>query len=145
MKLFLILIGTVLITACNPNKNSHNEANIKTIKATLQEQSSAWNNGNMEQYMQGYWNSDSLMFIGKSNITYGWDQTLANYKSKYPDADARGILTFSNIDVKILSPEYAYVIGDWNLVRKTGNIGGKYTLLWKKIDDKWVIISDMTN
>jgi hypothetical protein len=82
------------------------------------------------------------MFIGKSGITYGWQQTLDNYKRGYPDKAAMGQLTFTLIEIKRLSSKYYSVVGRWNLKRTIGDIGGHYTLLMKKINGEWVIISD---
>lgn len=112
------------------------------IRALLQKQTEAWNRGDLEGFMEGYWKSDSLMFIGKSGITYGWQKTLDNYKKGYPDKTAMGQLTFTLIQIKRLSGRYYSVVGKWYLKRTIGDIGGHYTLLMKKIDGKWVVVSD---
>jgi len=118
------------------------EAQETEIRALLQKQTEAWNRGELEDFMEGYWKNDSLMFIGKSGITYGWQQTLDNYKRGYPDKAAMGQLTFTLIEIKRLSSKYYSVVGRWNLKRTIGDIGGHYTLLMKKINGVWVIISD---
>jgi hypothetical protein len=118
------------------------EAQETEIRALLQKQTEAWNRGDIEDFMEGYWKNDSLMFIGKSGITYGWQQTLDNYKRGYPDKTAMGQLTFTLIEIKRLSSKYYSVVGRWNLKRTIGDIGGHYTLLMKKINGVWVIISD---
>jgi hypothetical protein len=92
--------------------------------------------------MGGYWRNDSLMFIGKNGPTYGWENTLKNYKKGYPDIEAMGKLDFTLIDVKRLSPEYYSVVGKWHLKRLVGDIGGTFTLLFKKIKRQWLIIQD---
>jgi ketosteroid isomerase-like protein len=114
----------------------------KTIRRVLSEQTAAWNHGDIEGFMKGYWENDSLMFIGKSGITYGWNNTLKNYKKGYPDTAAMGKLAFTLIQVKRLSKEYYHVTGKWFLKRSIGDIGGHYTLLFQKINGRWVIISD---
>jgi ketosteroid isomerase-like protein len=115
----------------------------KQILAILENQTNAWNKGDIESFMKGYWQNDSLMFIGKSGVTYGYAQTLANYKKNYPDKDAMGILKFNLIKVTKLSGDAYYVIGKWHLTReKNGDIGGHYTLLFRKIKGKWVIVAD---
>lgn len=115
----------------------------KQILVILENQTNAWNNGDIENFMKGYWQNDSLMFIGKSGITYGYAQTLANYKKNYPDKDAMGILKFNLIKVTKLSGDAYYVIGKWHLTReKNGDIGGHYTLLFRKMKGKWVIVAD---
>ncbi|HWY10060.1 MAG TPA: nuclear transport factor 2 family protein [Bacteroidia bacterium] len=111
----------------------------------MKKQEVAWNKANIDGFMQYYWNSDSLRFIGKSGITYGWQKTLDNYKKNYPSPEAMGILTFENITVEQLSQTHIFVIGKWDLKRKTGDVGGHYSLLWKKIKGKWVIVADHTS
>lgn len=112
------------------------------IKKVMDTQQQAWNEGNLEAFMAGYWRSDSLCFIGSRGLTHGWDQTLANYQKGYPSADAMGKLTFTVLSVERLSRKSAYVIGKWHLARKGGDLQGHYTLLWKKIKGQWYIVSD---
>ena len=118
---------------------SKNETAIRSI---MNEQTIAWNRGDIEGFMKGYWENDSLMFIGKNGITYGWTNTLNNYKKGYPDTAAMGKLSFNIILVKKLSKEYNYVIGKWYLQRSIGDLSGHYTLLFKKENGRWVIIAD---
>ena len=118
---------------------SKDEINIREI---LEEQTKAWNQGDIEKFMQGYWKNDSLMFIGKTGINWGWQKTLENYKRGYPDTTAMGKLSFDIILVKKLSSEYYYVVGNWMLARSIGNLSGYYNLLFKKINSQWFIIAD---
>ena len=113
-----------------------------SIRKILEDQTAAWNRGDIDGFMNGYWENDSLMFIGKSGVTYGWSNTLKNYKKNYPDTAAMGKLAFTLIEVKKLSEEYYHVTGKWFLKRSIGDIGGHYTLLFRKINGRWVIISD---
>jgi len=115
------------------------------IRKVLNDQVAAWNNGNIEGFMQGYWKSDSLMFIGTKGIKWGWETTLNNYKKGYPDTTAMGKLSFELLVVKKLSPEYYFIVGKWFLKRTIGDIGGHYDLLFRKVKGKWVIISDHTS
>jgi len=112
------------------------------IRALLNKQTEAWNRGDIEGFMEGYWKNDSLMFIGKSGITYGWQKTLDNYKKGYPDRTAMGTLTFTLIQLKSLSKKYYSVVGKWHLKRTIGDLSGHYTLLLKKIKGEWVVIAD---
>ncbi len=112
------------------------------VRDILNEQVKAWNAGDINLYMQGYWQSDSLMFIGKNGVTYGWQNTLNNYKKGYPDTAAMGKLKLNIIEVKRLSVLYFHVVGKWHLTRSIGDVGGHFTLLLKKVKGKWVIISD---
>lgn len=134
-KISLILILSALISV-----NSIGQEN--EIRALLQKQTEAWNRGDIEGFMEGYWKNDSLMFIGKSGITYGWQKTLDNYKKGYPNRTAMGTLTFTLIELNPLSKKYFSVVGKWHLKRTIGDLNGHYTLLLKKIKGQWVIIAD---
>lgn len=114
----------------------------QTVRKLIEEQRQAWNAGDKEKFMQTYWRSDSLMFIGKSGVTYGWQKTLENYKKGYPDTAAMGKLDFNILEVKRLSVMYFFVVGKWHLTRSIGDVGGHFTLLFKKIKNKWVIVAD---
>lgn len=114
----------------------------KSILSVMDQQEKAWNKGDLSAFMEGYWKSDSLCFIGSRGLTHGWTQTLENYKKGYPNTDAMGQLKFTIVSVEQLSKKSAYVIGKWQLTRTKGDIGGHYTLLWKKIKGKWVIVAD---
>ncbi len=112
------------------------------IRKVLSIQVAAWNSGNIDNFMKGYWNNDSLMFIGKSGITYGWQKTLDNYKKNYPDTAAMGKLSFNLLEFKPLSPIYYFVAGKWHLQRSIGDLEGHFTLLFKKIKGEWFIVAD---
>lgn len=114
----------------------------KQILALLETQNKAWNSGNIDAFMNGYWESDSLMFIGKNGVTYGYKNTLDNYKKNYSDTAKMGQLTFTMIQVKRLSAIYFSVVGKWYLKRTVGDIGGHFTLLLRKIKNKWVVVQD---
>lgn len=134
----LLFIFLLLITS-HLHSQSTDELKIREI---LENQNAAWNRGDIDGFMKGYWENDSLMFIGKSGVTYGWTNTLKNYKKGYPDTAAMGKLTFTLIQVKKISKEYYHITGKWFLKRSIGDIGGHYTLLFRKINSRWVIISD---
>lgn len=133
--LLLFLLSKSLGSFCQ----SKNETEIRKILAT---QSAAWNRGDIQGFMKGYWESDSLMFIGKSGITYGWKKTLENYKRGYPDTVNMGKLGFTIIDIRELSNQYAHVVGKWHLNRSIGDLEGHFTLLFRKINGSWFIVAD---
>jgi ketosteroid isomerase-like protein len=112
------------------------------IRNSMNEQLAAWNAGDVDRFMLTYWQSDSLKFIGKSGVTYGWQKTLENYKKGYPDTAAMGKLDFDILEVKRLSVLYFFVVGKWHLTRSIGDVGGHFTLLFKKIKNNWVIVVD---
>ncbi len=117
------------------------------IRQVLIIQQTAWNKGDLDGFMAGYWHSDSLMFIGKQGVTKGWQSTLDNYKKSYPDKASMGTLQFDIISVEMLSKNTAYVVGKWHLKRDAakGDLEGHFTLLFRKLDNHWVIISDHTS
>ena len=135
MKIFLFLLALPFLV----HSQSKDEQEIRRLLAT---QTQEWNKGDIEGFMQTYWKSDSLMFIGKTGVHFGWQNTLNNYKKSYPDTTAMGKLSFDIIFVRKLSPEYYYVVGKWILQRSIGDLSGHYDLLLKKIKGKWCIISD---
>ena len=134
--LFLLLSFFIVVSL---NAQSSDEASIRKL---LNDQTLAWNKGDIDGFMKGYWYSDSLMFIGQNGVTYGWDNTFKNYKKNYPDTSAMGKLSFNIVSIKKLSAEYFQVVGKWFLKRSVGDIGGHFTLLLRKIKGEWVIISD---
>jgi ketosteroid isomerase-like protein len=136
MKYLLFVLMLVNMETIAQNTD---EKKIRHIMAT---QEMAWNKGDLEAFMDGYWRSDSLKFIGSRGLTYGWQATLDNYKKGYPDTDAMGKLKFTILSVEVLSGKSAFVIGKWHLTRKAGDLSGHYTLLWKKLKGKWVIVAD---
>lgn len=135
-----ILLTLLLCSSCFcAIAQSKDEAAIRKMLAA---QVTEWNKANMEGYMKGYWESDSLLFIGSKGPTYGYAATLARYKKSYPDTDHTGTLTSTLVSIKKLSPEYYFVVGKWDLKRKAGDVGGSYTLLLRKIKGEWVIVCD---
>jgi len=138
MRLFFFLT-LMLFASVSSFSQSKDEAAIRQLLAV---QTKAWNDGDIARFMKGYWESDSLMFIGKSGITYGWNNTLNNYRKGYPDTASMGKLKFDILVVKRLSQQYFFVVGKWHLKRSIGDVGGHFTLLLRKIQGEWKIISD---
>jgi uncharacterized protein (TIGR02246 family) len=115
------------------------------IRAVMNAQVKAWNEGDIDTFMQTYWKNDSLLFVGSRGPSYGWQTTLNNYKKNYPDTVAMGKLDFNIHEVKLLSSDYGFVLGKWHLTRTIGDIGGHFTLLFRKINGHWYIIADHTS
>jgi ketosteroid isomerase-like protein len=132
---FILVSGTKLFSQ---GKGS------QVVVDLMKKQELAWNAGDIEGFMKYYWKDDSLKFIGSKGITYGWQKTLDNYKKNYPDKEAMGILTFEINTNEELSKTSVFVIGKWSL-KKEKNVGGYFTLLWKKIKGEWVIVADHTS
>jgi hypothetical protein len=137
MRYFFLMLLLGIVTGLSAQSKAE-----RSIRELLDRQTRDWNQGNIEGFMIGYWENDSLMFIGKSGITYGWQKTLANYKKGYPDTAAMGKLSFTLLHIKKLSSRYYYVIGKWHLKRSIGDVGGHYDLLFRKTRGRWVIIAD---
>ena len=136
--LFLLLGSFSIISLAQSNDTSN-------IKKVLDDQVLAWNRGSVDDFMKGYWNHDSLTFVGKNGISYGYKNALNNYKKNYNDQSHMGKLFFTLLEMKRLSKDYYFIIGKWFLKRSLGDIGGIYTLLFRKINGKWVIVSDHTS
>jgi hypothetical protein len=134
-----LFVASLLLISAQLFAQSKDELAIRQLLAG---QTAAWNRGDVVSFMNGYWENDSLMFIGKSGVTYGWTNTLNNYKKGYPDTTAMGKLSFNIISVKHLSKKYYHVSGKWFLKRSIGDLSGHYTLLFEKVNGNWVIIAD---
>ena len=117
----------------------------QAIAKVLATQTAAWNKGDVAGFMVGYWHSDSLVFIGKKGLTYGWQPTLDSYRKSYPDAAQMGQLDFSNLRITPLSADVAQVVGRWHLARPgaaTGDLQGHFLLIFRRIGGQWVIVAD---
>ena len=134
---FLIVLSSFSIQAQTTKTLA--EEQIKLVMKFLE---SAWNRGDIPAYMKGYWNSDSLLFIGSKGPTYGYQKTLLNYLKSYPTTEKMGQLTFDFVKIEILSNSQAFVVGKWHLKRTEDDLSGHFTLLWKKINGEWKIVVD---
>lgn len=115
------------------------------IKETLQNQARAWNDGNIDRFMDDYWKSEDLRFASGGDINKGWEVTIGRYKSRYPDKATMGELAFTDLDVELLSPSDALVFGRWRLTRENDSPNGLFTLHFKKMGRDWKIVSDHTS
>lgn len=134
--LFAILMSNTLLA-----QDSADE-----VKIVLNEQVQSWNNGDIDGFMQGYWKNDSLRFIGKKGITYGWKPVLENYKKSYSTRELMGDLTFTSLDFTLLNVDAVFVTGSWKIsYSENDSLGGWFSLLFRKINGKWVIVADHTS
>lgn len=134
------LLATFYLTSFGEIKISKKEK--LKIESLLAKQVEAWNEGNLEKFMETYRNSAKLSFVGSRGPTFGWQQTLDNYKTGYPDKVAMGNLKFTILDVSKIDKKTVYVIGKFELTREIGNVGGYYTLVIQKFGKEWLIRSD---
>jgi uncharacterized protein (TIGR02246 family) len=115
------------------------------IRAVLDEQVAAWNAGDLERFMAGYAQTDSLRFASGGSVRHGWTTTLERYQSSYPDRAAMGTLSFEQIDIRVLSPEWAMVFGAWRLDREQDAPNGLFTLVFQRRAAGWRIVHDHTS
>ena len=115
------------------------------ITAVLNAQQAAWNRGDVDAFLVGYWHSPDLTFSGSSGVSRGWDGVMARYKKNYPDQAAMGHLDFSELEYRFLGPDAALMLGRWHLKREKGDIGGVFSLVWQRFPDGWKIIHDHTS
>lgn len=111
----------------------------------MDDQAVAWNRGDIEGFMAGYWKSDKLTFISGLNVTRGWQGTLDRYKKTYDSRAKMGVLTFSDLEITMLGKDAAVVLGSWALKREKDDPHGKFTLTFKKFKEGWRIIMDHTS
>ena len=135
-----IFVCLFVFSAQPENRISENGKN--EISALLENQVKAWNEGNLEKFMETYWNSDQLVFVGSRGPTYGWQSTLDNYKKSYPDKRAIGKLKFTIMDISKIDKKTVFVVGRFELTREIGDLNGHFTLNIQKIKNDWLIISD---
>lgn len=146
LALLLALCGQKILLG---NPNDEREADQKAIKAVLDAQQSAWNRGDVDAFLVGYWHSNDLTFSGSSGVSRGWDGVLARYKKNYPDRAAMGQLDFSELEFRFLGPDAALVLGKWHLKREedsvTADTGGVFSLVWQRFPEGWKIVHDHTS
>ena len=135
-------IFLIALCGCSAKFDRISEEN--AIRELLLRQEVAWNDGKIDEFMEGYWKSDSLMFVG-SRITHGWDSTMTRYRRTYPDLDAMGKLKFTLYNFKFVSGDACLVTGRYRLKRTADEPTGMFTLLLKKIGGGWVIVYDHTS
>ena len=116
-----------------------------SIRKVMEAQAAAWNRGDLEGFMQGYWKSEKLTFVSGVNVTRGWQPTLDRYKKSYDSRAKMGTLTFSGLEITMLGNDAAVVLGDWSLAREKDTPHGKFTLTFRKFKEGWRIIIDHTS
>jgi hypothetical protein len=142
---YILLLFVVL--NCKPSSLKNYKDSCEEINVLMYEQEESWNKGNIEDFMKKYWRNDSLIFIGKSGINYGWNKTTSNYKKSYPSQNLMGLLHFNNIKCLPINDTTHIISGQWNIFRldSSKNVGGYYSLMWIKKEDGWRIVYDHTS
>jgi len=141
----IVLIAQFAAAAFAANEASKSDAK-KAIQKVLDDQVVAWNKGDLEGFMQGYWQSPELSFFSGGNKTAGWQATLERYRKKYQGEDKEmGKLAFRELSIEVLGADHAVVKGRWQLKLKNETVGGLFTLICRKLKDGWRIVHDHTS
>jgi ketosteroid isomerase-like protein len=151
-----LIAAAVLCASCVPEPDAPDAARPPTpapgaeadaIRALLNRQVEDWNAGDIEAFMEGYWQSDSLRFVSGGTLRRGWQTTIERYFAAYPDRDAMGTLAFDELDIRLPAPRWALVAGTWHLRRGGAydDIGGRFTLVLEKRPEGWRIVYDHTS
>lgn len=139
----IILFVVILLISCSSQKQ--NAAEVKEeIQNIINQQQNAWNEGNIEGFMEYYWNSDEFTFQSGNNRIRGWQSLLDRYKKNY-SGEKTGTLNFSDIEINVLTDEYVYVLGKWKVELADTTNQGLFTLLFKQLPEGWRIINDHTS
>ena len=142
MRVLLTGVLFFMLFSVSAAGNKINPKETSEINSLFTRQVEAWNEGNLEKFMQTYWNSEKLSFVGSRGPTYGWQATLESYKKGYPDKAAMGNLKFTILDVSKIDRKTVYVIGKFQVTREKGNLSGHFTVVIQKIKNEWLIVSD---
>jgi hypothetical protein len=146
MKLFVLTFLTIFIAATLISAQTKRDDKAKlAIRNVMDEQTLAWNRGEIDGFMKGYWNSPEMTFVSGTNVTKGWQPTLDRYKKGYDTKAKMGVLTFSDLEITVLGKDAAVVLGKWSLQREKDNPNGLFTLTFRKFKKEWRIILDHTS
>jgi uncharacterized protein (TIGR02246 family) len=143
--LLILTLCAATPAARSANDSPDRQADRAAIRAVLTAQQEAWNRGDVDAFLTGYWHSPDLTFSGSNGISRGWDAVLARYKKNYPDRSAMGTLDFSNLEFRFLGPDAGLVLGHWHLKREKDELGGVFSLVWQRFPEGWRIIHDHTS
>lgn len=142
MKSFIYSLFLLVLFASSSLSQNDPAAQVRKV---MDDQAAAWNRGDIDSFMIGYWKSENLKFVSRDRVTRGWQQTLDNYRRNYATKELMGMLSFSELDIAVISKDAAFVIGNWSLAREKDNPKGKFTLLFRKFKEGWRIVTDHTS
>lgn len=115
------------------------------IEGVLSAQQKAWNQGDVDEFMKGYWQSEELTFSGSNGTSRGFNAVRERYHRNYPDRQTMGKLDFSTLEFHFLGKDGALVLGRWHLTREKGDVGGVFSLVFERFPEGWRIIHDHTS
>jgi beta-aspartyl-peptidase (threonine type) len=142
---FVLAFGLLASISAYAQQKDARESDRTAIRKILVAQQTAWNQGNLEAFVVGYWQSPELTFSGSEGVQRGYDGVLARYKKSYPDKAAMGQLDFSDLEFHFLGKDAALVLGRWHLKREKDELGGTFSLVWQRFPDGWKIVHDHTS
>ncbi len=141
----IIFVTTVIMAATWMPNLAHSQQTEPSLDGTLHsildQQSQAWNRGDIDAFMTAYWDSPELSFSSGGQTTRGWEATRDRYKTRYPNREIMGKLTFSHLETRKLGDSAAMTLGRWHLERAE-SVGGNFSLVWQKFGDQWLIVHD---
>ncbi|MCY7375996.1 MAG: DUF4440 domain-containing protein [Pyrinomonadaceae bacterium] len=141
----LFLFSFVLLSSTNIAAQSRDAKISAEVQSVMNAQVLAWNAGDIEGFMRGYWKSEEMKFVSGDNVSRGWQAALDRYKKNYDSKAKMGVLTFSGLEVNVITKDSAVVLGSWALAREKDNPKGKFTLIFRKFKDGWKIVHDHTS
>ena len=139
------VIASRTIASGNETSTGQRDSIRAAVESMLQAQTDAWNQGDVDAFMEHYWNSDGLTFSSEGKTTRGWTATLNRYRERYPTPEKMGRVNFTNLEITPLGDSAAMVLGQWNLDRESEPLSGNFTLVVRKFDDRWLIVHDHTS
>ncbi|MDQ2746895.1 MAG: DUF3225 domain-containing protein [Acidobacteriota bacterium] len=145
MKNLLLIFSCVLLISINAVAQTKDAKVSAAIQSVMNAQVAAWNAGDIEGFMKGYWKSEEMVFVSGDNVSRGWQAATDRYKKNYDSKAKMGVLTFSDLEVSALSKDAAVVLGSWSLAREKDNPKGKFTLIFRRFKDGWKIVHDHTS
>lgn len=146
MKVVFLFVCLLAVTISVAAQAAADRGRIESdIRKVMSDQAAAWNRGDIDGFMRGYWNSEDLVFVSGDSVTRGWRPTLERYKKSYDSREKMGALTFSDLEITVLSRDAAVVLGSWALAREKDNPHGKFTLTFRRFREGWRIIMDHTS
>jgi beta-aspartyl-peptidase (threonine type) len=142
----LIQITLVTLASVFGTMSASSTENVTAeIQNVLHAQQKAWNLGDIDEFMNGYWRSDETVFVSGDEVTKGWHKVLDRYKNKYSDRAKMGTLTFSNLEITSLGNDAAVALGAWKLKRANDEPHGRFTLVFRRFPEGWRIVHDHTS
>jgi ketosteroid isomerase-like protein len=141
----VLILFFALVAIAHAQSPANRQKAESDILAVMDAQAAAWNRGDVEGFMRGYWNSPDLVFVSGANVTRGWKPTLERYQKNYDSKEKMGALKFSDVEITVLSKDSAVVLGSWSLARANDNPHGKFTLIFRRFKEGWRIVHDHTS